>query len=99
IGDPRSTWGVIDGEPTQTRIRHDGALCPVDFCVNVTLNRRKEITGFYCGEVLAAHAAGCAFSRETAMIPCERPFPIVITTKSRYHPDTNRNNVDTRLCI
>ena len=28
IGDPRSTWGVIDGNPTQTRIRHDGALCP-----------------------------------------------------------------------
>jgi len=89
IGDPRSTWGVIDGNPTQTRIRHDGALCPVDFCVNVTLNRRKEITGFYCGEVLAAHAAGCAFSRETAMIPCERPFPIVITTNSGYPLDQN----------
>ena len=89
IGDPRSTWGVIDGNPTQTRIRHDGALCPVDFCVNVTLNRRKEITGFYCGEVLAAHEAGCAFSRETAMIPCERPFPIVITTNSGYPLDQN----------
>ena len=83
------TWGVIDGNPTQTRIRHDGALCPVDFCVNVTLNRRKEITGFYCGEVLAAHEAGCAFSRETAMIPCERPFPIVITTNSGYPLDQN----------
>ena len=89
IGDPRSTWGVIDGNPTQTRIRHDGALLPIDFCVNVTLNRRKEITGFYCGEVLAAHDAGCAFSRETAMIPCERPFPIVITTNSGYPLDQN----------
>jgi nickel-dependent lactate racemase len=89
IGDPRSTWGVIDGNPTQARIRHDGALCPVDFCVNVTLNRRKEITGFYCGEVLAAHDAGCAFSRETAMIACDRPFPIVITTNSGYPLDQN----------
>ena len=89
IGHPRSTWGLIEGNPTQTRIRHDGALCPIDFCVNVTLNRRKEITGFYCGEVLAAHEAGCAFSRDTAMIPCERPFPIVITTNSGYPLDQN----------
>ncbi|MEO7270770.1 MAG: nickel-dependent lactate racemase, partial [Vicinamibacterales bacterium] len=89
IGHPRSTWGLIDGNPTQARIRHDGALCPVDFCVNVTLNRRKEITGFYCGDVLAAHEAGCAFSRETVMIACEQPFPIVITTNSGYPLDQN----------
>ena len=50
IGDPRSTWGVVEGNPTQARIRHDGALLPVDFCVNVTLNRAREITGFYCGD-------------------------------------------------
>jgi len=89
IGHPRSTWGLVEGNPTQTRIRHDGALRPVDFCVNVTLNRRKEITGFYCGDVLAAHAAGCAFSRETAMIACDAPFPIVITTNSGYPLDQN----------
>jgi len=89
IGDPLSTWGVLEGNPTQRRIRHDGALLPVDFCVNVTLNRRREITGFYCGEVLAAHEAGCAFSRETAMVPCRQPFPIVVTTNSGYPLDQN----------
>jgi nickel-dependent lactate racemase len=89
IGDPRSTWGVLDGNPTQRRIRHDGALLPIDFCINVTLNRRREITGFYCGAVLPAHEAGCAFSKQTAMVPCERPFPIVVTTNSGYPLDQN----------
>ena len=89
IGDPRSTWGVVEGNPTQARIRHDGALLPVDFCVNVTLNRRREITGFYCGAVLPAHDAGCAFSRRTAMVACEEPFPIVVTTNSGYPLDQN----------
>ena len=89
IGDPRSTWGVLEGNPTQARIRHDGALLPVDFCVNVTLNRRREITGFYCGDVIAAHEAACAFSRDTAMVPCETPFPIVVTTNSGYPLDQN----------
>jgi nickel-dependent lactate racemase len=89
IGDPKTTWGLIDGNPTQRRIRHDGALLPVDFCINVTLNRRRAITRFFCGGVVAAHDAGCAWSRETAMVACDRPFPIVVTTNSGYPLDQN----------
>ncbi len=89
IGHPRSTWGVIEGNPTQAIIRTNGALRPVDFCVNVTLNRDRGITRFFCGDVLAAHEAGCAFSKETAMAPCARPFPVVVTTNSGYPLDQN----------
>src|SRR5687767_11871519 len=80
IGDPRSTWGALDGNPTQALIRHNGALLPVDFCVNVTVNRDRQITGMFCGEVMAAHLAGCAYARSTAMVACPEPFPIVVTT-------------------
>jgi len=89
IGDPRSTWGVLDGNPTQATIRANGALLPVDFCVNVTLNRDGAITRFFCGDVLAAHAAGCAFSKSTAMVACPQPFPVVVTTNSGYPLDQN----------
>jgi nickel-dependent lactate racemase len=87
IGDPGTTWGRIEGNPTQRRIRHNGALLPVDFCVNVTLNRSREITRMFCGAPLAAHEAGCAFSRETAMVPCDSRLPIVVTTNSGYPLD------------
>ena len=89
IGDVNSTWGVLEGNPTQAQIRHNGALLPVDFCINVTINRKREITGFFCGEVLAAHAQGCEFSKATVMQPCAQPFPIVITTNSGYPLDQN----------
>ena len=89
IGDPNTTWGRLAGNPTQNRIRHDGALLPVDFCLNVTLNRDRRITAFFCGDVIAAHDAGCAFSRETAMVACETTFPIVVTTNSGYPLDQN----------
>ncbi len=89
IGDPRSTWGLLEGNPTQAIVRHNGSLLPLDFCLNVTLNRRREITRFFCGHPLAAHEAGCAFSRETAMVACERPFPVVVTTNSGYPLDQN----------
>lgn len=89
IGDPRSTWGRLEDNPTQDQIRCNGSLVPLDFCINVTLNRERRITGIYCGEVLAAHRAGCAFARETAMIPCPKPFLIVVTTNSGYPLDQN----------
>jgi nickel-dependent lactate racemase len=89
IGDPRSTWGLLEGNPTQAIVRHNGSLLPLDFCVNVTLNRRREITRFFCGHPIAAHEAGCAFSRETAMVACPRAFPVVVTTNSGYPLDQN----------
>src|SRR6266545_5025491 len=89
IGHPLSTWGVTEGNPTQEQIRAQGRALPVDFLVNVTLNRQRQITGFFCGETLAAHERGCAFSKSTVMIPCPTPFPIVVTTNSGYPLDQN----------
>jgi nickel-dependent lactate racemase len=89
IGHASSTWGVLEGNPTQQQIRANGSLLPVDFCINVTLNRKREITNFFCGEVLSAHARGCEFSKSTVMIPCPQSFPIVVTTNSGYPLDQN----------
>jgi nickel-dependent lactate racemase len=89
IGDPKTTWGLLQGNPTQARIRHDGTLVPIDFCINVTLNRDRQITRFFCGNVFAAHDEGCTFSRQTAMVGCPKPFDIVVTTNSGYPLDQN----------
>jgi nickel-dependent lactate racemase len=89
IGDPRSTWGALEGNPTQQLIRHNGALVPLDFCINVTVNRDREITALFCGEVMTAHLSGCDFVRSTAMVACPEPFPIVVTTNSGYPLDQN----------
>ena len=89
IAHPRSTWGELEGNPTQEQIRANGSLRPVDFCVNVTLNRDGAVTGFFCGDPIEAHREGCAFARATAMAPQPRPFPIVVTTNSGYPLDQN----------
>ena len=89
IGDARSTWGVLEGNPTQDQIRWGGALLPLDFLINVTQNRKRQITRFFCGDVLPAHREGCAFARSTAMVACEQPFPVVVTTNAGYPLDQN----------
>lgn len=89
VGDPQSTWGVLKDNPTQELVRKFGALVPVDFCINVTLNRERRITGFFCGDPVAAHYQGCELARSSAMTPCRRRFPVVITTNGGWPLDQN----------
>jgi lactate racemase len=55
----------------------------------VTLNSRRQITGVFAGDLVSAHAAGCAFVRETAMAPVDAPYDIVVTTNGGYPLDQN----------
>lgn len=89
IGHPRSTWGLLTDNPTQAQIRANGSALPVDFLVNVTLNHQRQITGFFCGDVIAAHEEGCGYARQTAMAPVPQRFPLVITTNSGFPLDQN----------
>ena len=98
IGHPNSTWGVLKDNPTQDQIRHYGSVVPVDFCINITLNNKHEITRYFCGDVLAAHATGCAFAKETAMVACEQAFPFIITTNSGYPLDQNLYQAVKGMC-
>ena len=89
IGHERSTWGVMEDNPTQDQIRQNGSLLPLDFCINVTLNRARGITGFYCGDPIAAHEEGCEASKASVMVPCGHEYPIVVTSGGGYPLDQN----------
>jgi nickel-dependent lactate racemase len=89
IADPRATWGITEGNPIWEEVREVALKLPRTFLLNVTLNKDKQVTGVFAGDLAAAHAAGCAFVKETAMAPVARPFDIVITTNSGYPLDLN----------
>ncbi len=89
IGHPRATWGVTEGNPIWQEMREIALHTNPTFLVNVTLNAKREITGVFAGDMLAAHAAGCESVRRTVMVPVERPYDIVITTNSGYPLDQN----------
>ena len=89
IQNPRSTWGVLENNPTQEQIQRYGSLVPIDFCINVTLNHQHQITQFFCGNVSAAHQEGCRFAKSTAMISCLKQYPLVITSNSGFPLDQN----------
>jgi len=89
IGHPLSTWGVLEGNPVQREAAEIALKAKPHFMLNVALNGDKEITQIFAGDVIEAHRKGCEFVRENAMVFCEEPFDIVITTNSGYPLDMN----------
>jgi nickel-dependent lactate racemase len=59
IGDPGATWGVTYGNPIWEEIRQAAGYVENLFLLNVTLNRDKQITAVFAGDLDQAHAAGC----------------------------------------
>lgn len=89
IADPRATWGITHGNPIWEEVMEVAHCVGGVFLVNVTLNKDKELTGVFAGDLDAAHAAGCSFVQQTAMAPVPAPYDIVITTNSGYPLDLN----------
>jgi nickel-dependent lactate racemase len=89
IASPNATWGVTHGNPIWEEVMEVAHCVGGVYLVNVTLNKHKELTGVFAGNLDEAHAAGCTFVQQTAMAPVAEAFDIVITTNSGYPLDLN----------
>lgn len=89
VGHPNATWGVTEGNPIWEEMREVAVKTEPTFLLNVAINKKKEITGVFAGDVWKAHAAGVEFVRKVAMVPVDEPFDIVITSNSGYPLDIN----------
>ena len=82
-------WGVTYGNPLWEEMMEAAEFVPGLFLLNITLNRNKEITNVFAGDLRTAHMAGCQFVRNSAMAPVDNLYDIVITTNSGYPLDLN----------
>lgn len=89
IGNPRSAFGITEGNPIWEEIRDIALRVGPSFLLNVTLNEERGITGVFAGDLLAAHKAGYEFVRRSAMQKVKAPFDVVVTTNSGYPLDMN----------
>ncbi|MEO6183513.1 MAG: nickel-dependent lactate racemase [Verrucomicrobiota bacterium] len=89
IGNPKSTFGVTDGNPLWEELRDIALRVGPSFLFNVTLNEQRQMTGVFAGDILQAHKAGFEFVRKSAMQKVKAPFEIVVTTNSGHPLDLN----------
>lgn len=89
LNHPNATWCVTEGNPVWEEMREAAGMAGPAFLLNVALNREQQISGVFAGDVIQAHRAGCDFVRQTALVPIERLFDVVITTNGGYPLDQN----------
>jgi lactate racemase len=89
ISHPNATWGKTEGNPIWDEMCEVALMTHPTFLLNVALNREKAITKVFAGDLLKAHAEGCAYVGKTSLIPVSKPFDIVITSNSGYPLDQN----------
>lgn len=89
VAHPGCTWLQTEGNPMYALIERAALLTEPSFMLNVTLNRDRQISGVYAGEMLAAHRAAREFVRRTALLPVERPFDVMVTGNGGYPLDLN----------
>ena len=89
IAHPKATWGVTTGNPIWEEMLEVALRTKPTFLLNVTLNTDKQITAVFAGSLLEAHSRGCDFVHQSAMVPVDAPFEIVVTTNSGYPLDQN----------
>jgi nickel-dependent lactate racemase len=89
IADPHATWGITQDNPILEEIREIAHLAGRSFLLNVALNRERDITAVFAGDVDAAHAVGCEYVKNATMVATPQPFDIVITSNSGYPLDLN----------
>jgi nickel-dependent lactate racemase len=89
LSNENARWGITEGNPLWEEIMQASEFVPGLFLLNVTLNKKKEITGVFAGDLRRAHAAGCKFVKDSAMVPVKKLYDIVITSNSGYPLDLN----------
>jgi nickel-dependent lactate racemase len=89
IAHPQATWGATRGNPIWEEMAEVALRTKPTFIVNVTMNDERQLTGVFAGDMLSAHAAGCAFLSTHSFAGVSELFDIVVTTNSGYPLDQN----------
>jgi nickel-dependent lactate racemase len=89
LSHPNATWAKTLGNPLWEEIRDVAVATHPAFLLNVTLNKDREITGVFAGELLETHKAATDFVREKVLQPVDLPYDVVITSNSGYPLDLN----------
>lgn len=86
---PEACAGALESNPLRMDIEEAGAVCGIDFIVNVVLSEHKEILRCVAGDAVEAHRAGCAFLDTLYLKELPRAADIVLVSQGGAPKDMN----------
>ncbi len=89
IADPRAAFTVLDGNPVHEFVAAATALAPPQLCVDVAINRQRQLTAVFAGPLPDGHRAACGYVERTSVSRVPGPFDVVVTTNGGHPLDRN----------
>ena len=86
---PDAYAGKLEGNPLREDIEEAGAICGIDYIVNVVLDEHKKIIHAVAGDVTLAHRAGCRFLDQLYRKELQQKADIVLVSQGGAPKDLN----------
>ncbi|MCM8821562.1 MAG: nickel-dependent lactate racemase [Candidatus Omnitrophica bacterium] len=84
---PNTKPGILENNPCHIFATEFARKTGIDFLVNVTINKKGEITGIFSGDFEKAFMKGVEFCKSSTTVFSEKKYKIVITTNGGYPLD------------
>ena len=89
--------GNMDTNPIRQDIEQSGAICGIDYIVNVVLDEHKNIVYAVAGDVVKAHRDGCRYLDKMYRKPITERADIVLVSQGGAPKDANLYQVQKAL--
>ena len=85
---PKSAVGILDGNPFHNEATEIALMAGVDFNLNVAIDKERQITGVFAGELVESHLKGAQFVENQAKVTIPSPVDAVVVSSAGYPLDT-----------
>ena len=85
---PKSAVGILDGNPFHMEATEIALMAGVDFSLNVAIDKQRQITGVFAGDLVESHLTGAKFVEKNAKVTLSEPVDAVIVSSAGYPLDT-----------
>ena len=85
---PKSAVGILDGNPFHNEATEIALMAGVDFSLNVAIDKDRQITGVFAGEMVESHLKGAQFVENQAKVTLPSPVDAVVVSSAGYPLDT-----------
>jgi nickel-dependent lactate racemase len=85
---PKSAVGILDGNPFHIEATEIALMAGVDFNLNVAIDKQRQITGVFAGDLIESHLSGAKFVEKNAKVTLPNPVDAVVVSSAGYPLDT-----------
>ena len=85
---PKSSVGILEGNPFHMEATEIALMAGVDFNLNVAIDKQRQIIGVFAGDLVESHLVGARFVEQMAKVTIPTPVDAVVVSSAGYPLDT-----------